>query len=43
VALDLGKPLTNRGKAKLDFVPEQEFKDPFGIQEQLLSEQARGL
>ncbi|MBU1194121.1 MAG: ammonia-forming cytochrome c nitrite reductase subunit c552 [Proteobacteria bacterium] len=43
VELDLGKTLNNRGQAGLNFRPEQEFKDPFGVQEKLLSEKARGL
>ena len=43
VALDLGSTLNNRGKAGLNFVPEQEFKDPFGIQDKLLTKSARGL
>jgi nitrite reductase (cytochrome c-552) len=43
VALDLGQNLNNRGQAQLDFRPEQEFKDPFGIQDKLLSEHAKGL
>lgn len=43
VALDLGKTLTHRGEKGLNFIPEQEFKDPFGIQEQLVSDTAKGL
>ncbi len=43
VALDLGKHLGNRGKAGLNFRPEQEVKDPFGTQERLLSDKAKGL
>jgi nitrite reductase (cytochrome c-552) len=43
VALESGKYLNNRGKAGLNFKPEQEFKDPFGIQERLLSDTAKGL
>jgi len=43
VALDLGETLNNRGEAKLNFRPEQEFTDPFGVQDKLLSEHAKGL
>jgi hypothetical protein len=30
-------------QAKLNFRPEQEFADPFGIQDKLLSEHAKGM
>jgi nitrite reductase (cytochrome c-552) len=43
VALDLGETLNNRGEAKLNFRPEQKFIDPFGVQDKLLSEHAKGL
>jgi nitrite reductase (cytochrome c-552) len=33
--LELAKYLNKRGKKPLDFKPEQELKDPFGIQERL--------
>jgi nitrite reductase (cytochrome c-552) len=35
VNLELAKYLNNRGKKPLNFKPEQEFKDPFGLQEKL--------
>jgi len=35
VELELKTYLTNRGEKKLNFIPEQEFKDPFGTQEHL--------
>ena len=43
VALELGTYLTDRGEAGLNFVPDQEFPDPFGIQRHFLSDQAKGL
>ena len=43
VALELGTYLNDRGEANLHFVPDQEFEDPFGIQEHFLSEEAKGL
>jgi nitrite reductase (cytochrome c-552) len=36
VNLDLNKYLDERGKKKLTFQKEAEFKDPFGVQERLL-------
>ncbi len=41
--LDLKKYLTGRGEKKLNFKPEQEFKDPFGIQEKINSRKSLGL
>jgi nitrite reductase (cytochrome c-552) len=35
VELDLAKYLQNRGLKKLNFRPDEEFKDPFGIQNML--------
>ena len=35
VNLELAKYLNNRGKKPLNFKPEQELKDPFGLQEKL--------
>lgn len=43
VSLELGKYLNNRGEAGLNFVPDQEFPDPFGNQERFLSDAAKGL
>lgn len=35
IDLELAKYLNNRGQKKLNFKPEQEFKDPFGTQDYL--------
>ena len=43
VPLELGKYLNNRGEAGLNFVPEQEFADPFGTQQRFLPKAAKGL
>jgi nitrite reductase (cytochrome c-552) len=43
VALDLGRYMQDRGQKKLNFIAGQEFADPFGIQNRLLSDQAKGL
>ncbi|MCJ8502852.1 ammonia-forming cytochrome c nitrite reductase subunit c552 [Desulfatitalea alkaliphila] len=43
VALELGKYLNGRGEAGLDFVPDQEFHDPFDNQPHFLSDAAKGL
>lgn len=43
VSLDLGGYLNDRGEAGLNFMQDQEFKDPFGIQGRFLSEEAKGL
>lgn len=43
VPLELGQYLNNRGEAGLNFVPDQEFYDPFGIQESFLSDESKGL
>ncbi len=41
--LELGKYLNCRGEEGLGFEPDQEFEDPFGIQEFFLSEETKGL
>jgi len=43
VNLELAKYLNKRGKKPLDFKPEQEFKDPFGIQEMLTPAASLGI
>lgn len=43
VPLELGKYINNRGKAGLNFVPDQEFPDPFDTQRHFLSDEAKGL
>jgi nitrite reductase (cytochrome c-552) len=43
VQLDLAKYLQNRGVRKLNFKPEEEFKDPYGIQDQLTPPASLGL
>jgi nitrite reductase (cytochrome c-552) len=43
VNLDLAKYLQNRGVKKLNFKPEEEFKDPFHIQEMLTPTVSLGL
>ncbi len=43
VNLELVKYVNNRGVKPLNFKPEEEFKDPFGIQERLMSRAAMGL
>jgi nitrite reductase (cytochrome c-552) len=43
VALEAGKYLNNRGEKGLNFKSDQEVKDPFGTQEKLLSDTAKGL
>ena len=42
VNLELAKYLNNRGVKKLNFKPQEEFKDPFGIQEMLTPEASLG-
>ncbi|MFW5861196.1 MAG: ammonia-forming cytochrome c nitrite reductase subunit c552 [Spirochaetota bacterium] len=42
-SLDLSKYLDNRGVRKLDFKPEQEFEDPFGLQKIFLPRSKMGL
>jgi nitrite reductase (cytochrome c-552) len=37
VNLELNKYLDERGKKKLKFSPDVEFKDPFGVQDKLLT------
>jgi hypothetical protein len=41
--LDLAKYLNNRGVKPLNFQPEAEFKDPFGIQDKLIPREALGI
>ncbi len=43
VNLDLAKYLNNRGVKKLNFQPQEEFKDPFGIQPMLTPDASLGL
>lgn len=43
VSLELSKYVNNRGSKKLDFISDQETKDPSGIQDVLLPDKARGL
>ncbi len=43
VNLELARYLNNRGVKPLNFVPEQEFKDPFGVQDKIMSRAAMGL
>jgi nitrite reductase (cytochrome c-552) len=43
VLLDLAKYLQNRGVKKLNFKPQEEFKDPFGIQDLLTPNASLGL
>lgn len=43
VNLELDKYLNKRGKKPLDFRPEQEFKDPCGIQDKLTSPASLGI
>ena len=43
VQLDLAKFLQNRGVKKLNFKPDEEFKDPFGIQNMLTPPASLGL
>lgn len=43
VELDLAKYLQNRGVKKLNFKPQEEFKDPFGIQDLLTPNASLGL
>lgn len=43
INLDLGKYLSNRGKNKRNFVPNQEFKDPYGTQDYFTPKDVKGL
>ncbi len=43
INLELAKYLQNRGVKKLNFKPDEEFKDPFGIQPMLTPEASLGL
>jgi nitrite reductase (cytochrome c-552) len=43
VELDLAKYLQNRGVRKLSFKPQEEFKDPYGIQNLLTPTSSLGL
>jgi nitrite reductase (cytochrome c-552) len=42
INLELAKYLNNRGVKKLNFIPDQEFKDPFGIQPMLTPDASLG-
>jgi nitrite reductase (cytochrome c-552) len=42
INLELAKYLQNRGLKKLNFIPDQEFKDPFGIQPMLTPDKSLG-
>ena len=43
INLELGKYLTNRGVHKRNFVPDQEFKDPYGTQDYFTPKEVKGL
>ena len=43
INLELRKYLNKRGSKKLMFEPEQELKDPYGIQKEFVIEKAKGL
>ncbi len=43
INLDLRRYLTNRGKNKRNFMPNQEFKDPFGTQDYFTPGDVKGL
>jgi nitrite reductase (cytochrome c-552) len=43
IDLELAKYLNKRGKKPLNFRPEQELKDPFGIQEKLTPAASLGI
>ena len=43
INLELAKYLHNRGVKPLNFMPAEEFKDPFGIQEQLTPAASLGI
>jgi hypothetical protein len=43
INLELAKYLNNRGVKPLNFMPAEEFKDPFGIQEQLTPAASLGI
>jgi len=43
INLDLNKFLTGRGKHKLNFKPDQEFKDPYGTQDYFTPKDVKGL
>lgn len=43
INLELGKYLTNRGINKRNFVPNQEFKDPYGTQDYFTPKDVKGL
>lgn len=43
VSLELPRYLNGRGVKRFNFIPNQEFKDPFGIQDALLPRSARGI
>jgi len=43
INLELGKYLSNRGIHKRNFIPNQEFKDPYGTQDYFTPEEVKGL
>ncbi len=43
VNLEISKYVNGRGKKKLNFKPEQEFKDPYGIQKEFTTDFSKGL
>ncbi|MCP4132092.1 MAG: ammonia-forming cytochrome c nitrite reductase subunit c552 [bacterium] len=43
INLELKKYLNNRGSKKLNFERDQEFKDPYGVQKELLPDAKRGI
>ncbi len=43
IPLEISKYINNRGKHKLNFRPEQEFPDPFGLQRDFTSPATKGL
>jgi len=43
INLELSTYLKNRGAKKLNFKKDLELKDPYGVQDKLLPEKAKGL
>ena len=43
INLDLSRYLNGRGKHKLNFKPDEEFKDPFGTQDYFTPKEVKGL
>ena len=43
INLELKKYVNNRGKKKLNFKANQEFKDPYGLQDKFLPKQYKGI